>query len=58
MTNIEELIQVTNNLCATLDKASQDEKMFCQDICHEFERMSWETMRMSNDIKQIKERYL
>lgn len=55
MTEIEELIATADRLCANLDKASENEKKFCYDICHELERMSWETYRLSNDLKIIKE---
>lgn len=55
MTAIQELIESADRLCASLDLASQNEKKFCDSICHEFERMSWETLRMANDLKQIKE---
>lgn len=52
---IEELIQTADRLCASLDLASQNEKKFCDPICLELERMSWETMRLVNDLRQIKE---
>lgn len=52
---LEELIEMANRLCDNLDKASQLEKKFNIDICLEFEKLSWETYRMINDIKLIKE---
>jgi hypothetical protein len=55
MTNIQELIESADHLCASLDKAAQDEKRFCNQVLHELERMSWETLRMANDLKHIKE---
>ena len=55
MTAIEELIASADRLCASLDTASQNEKKFCGTVCNELERMSWETLRITNDLKQIKE---
>jgi hypothetical protein len=52
---IEELIQTADRLCASLDQASQNEKKFCDNICDQLERMSWETMRLVNDLRQIQE---
>jgi hypothetical protein len=55
MTPLEELILSAKNLCHTLDKASGDEKSFSYNVCGELERMSWETMRIVNDLKAIRE---
>ena len=52
---IEELIQTADRLCVSLDLAAQNEKKFCDPIIFELERMSWETMRLVNDLRQIKE---
>lgn len=57
MTNLEELIETTNRLCANLEKAANDEKRFCVDICLRLEQMSWEMYRAANDLKMIKEYY-
>lgn len=57
MTNLEELIETTNRLCANLEKAANDEKRFCVDICLRLEQMSWEMYRTANDLKTIKEYY-
>jgi hypothetical protein len=54
MSNLQMLIETTENLVKNLDKASQNEKQFCYDVCMELEKMSWETFRMMNDLKQIK----
>jgi hypothetical protein len=53
MTNIEELIQSADRLCASLEIASQNEKAFCDVILNELERMSYETYKISNNLKQI-----
>lgn len=55
MNELDELIATADKLCATLDKAAENEKKFCYNVCHELERMSWEALRMSNDIKLIRE---
>ncbi len=55
MTSLEELIEAANKLCSSLDIASNNEKTFSYNICHELERMSWETLRLANDLKLIKE---
>lgn len=55
MNTLNELIDLANRLCENLDKASQNEKKFNTNVCLEFEKLSWETYRMLNDIKSIKE---
>jgi len=52
-TNIQELIEATDRLCASLDAASQNEQKFCDTVLMELERMSWETLKISTDLKQI-----
>lgn len=54
MTNLNELIEVANRLSKRLEDAANDEKKFSVDICLAFERMAWETFRLSNDIESIK----
>lgn len=55
MNDLDELIEIANKLCNTLDKASENEKKFCYNVCDQLERMSWESFRMANDLKYIKE---
>jgi len=55
MTPLQELIAAADKLSASLELSAQNEKKFCLDVCIELERMSWETMRLANDLKQIKE---
>jgi len=57
MTVLEEIIQLMNNICNQLEKAAENEKKFCHDVCLQLERYSWETYRMSNEINQLKEFY-
>ena len=54
MTNLEELIETTQILSDRLDQAANDEKKFGYDICMRLESMSWETLRLANEIKEIK----
>lgn len=55
MSNLQLLIETAEKLCNTLDQAAKNEKQFALNVCIELERMSWEALRMSNDLKQIKE---
>lgn len=53
MTNLEELIETTEKLCKSLEKAAADEIKFCVDIQLRLEQMSWEALKHSNELKQI-----
>jgi hypothetical protein len=55
MTQLDELIETADRLCKSLEKAAESEKIFCQDICHALEMYSWETYKMANAIREIKE---
>lgn len=55
MTNIEELMMVADKLCHSLDRIANNEKKFCHNVSNELERMTRETLILSNDLKQIKE---
>jgi hypothetical protein len=55
MVNIQALIETTEALVKTLDQASQNEKHFSLNVCIALERISWDALRMSDDLKQIKE---
>jgi hypothetical protein len=55
MSNLEELRVSAERLCASLDEAANNEKKFCHNVLNELERMSWEALRISNDIKEIME---
>ena len=57
MTNLVEIINLANELSETLDKAAQNEKKFCADVCLELERYSWETYRLANNVRELKECY-
>jgi hypothetical protein len=54
MTNLQELIETALLLSKNLEKAASEEKRFCTDICMTLERMSWETLSLSNDLESIK----
>ncbi len=53
MTDLEELVACAERLCSRLEIAAQDEKLFCDDMCLQLERYSWEVYRMANSIKEI-----
>ena len=54
MTNLNELIDISNKLSKRLEDAANDEKSFCIDFQLRFESMAWECLRLSNEIKEIK----
>ena len=55
MNDLQELIYAADKLCASLEKASQNEKKFSDDICHELQKMSRESRKMASSLKNIKE---
>jgi hypothetical protein len=57
MSDLDELIESANRLCNNLDRAAENEKKFCQDICLQLERYSWDVYRMANNFKEIRESF-
>ena len=55
MNEMEELIAAAERLCNSLDKSAQNEKKFCHNVCHQLELLSWETLKIKNDLKYLKE---
>jgi hypothetical protein len=53
--NIQELIDAGETLCRNLEIASENEKIFCHDVQNMLEVYSWEMLRMTNQLKEIKE---
>lgn len=53
MSPIEELKKTTEQLCGTIDRIIYLEQFFCNNIEHQIERMSWEILCMTNDLKLI-----
>lgn len=51
---IQGLIDVANSLCRTLDETANNEKNLCIDIQMRFEQMSWECLRMADELREIK----
>ena len=51
----ENLIDTAKALSDKLDAAAQQDREFCIKLQIEFEKMSWEMLRFSDDLKQIKE---
>jgi len=51
--DIDELIESANRLCANLDVTAQNEKAFCEKIKTELEFISWDQIRIANNIKEI-----
>lgn len=55
MTNLDELISITDKLSTALEKAASEEKRFCVEICLRLEQLSWEMLRTCNEIQSIKQ---
>lgn len=55
MTDLEELIASAERLCNSLDASAENEKAFSLNVCAALERFSWDMLRMSNDLRQIKD---
>jgi hypothetical protein len=57
MSDLEKLIEMCKQLCDSLDRCAEQEKKFCTAVCMQLERYSWEMLRMSDDIRNIKEMF-
>lgn len=51
---LQELILAGEELCASLERAIAAEHKFALDVTIQFERMVWDQMRITNDLKAIK----
>ncbi|HEX4374907.1 MAG TPA: hypothetical protein VHZ50_16500 [Puia sp.] len=54
MTNLEELIETANRLSDRLEKAANDEMKFSYDLQMCLEQMSWQSFKIANELKEIK----
>ncbi len=54
MSNIEDLIASAEKLCKSLDSITRSEKKFYHNLSFQLERVSWDALCISNDLKQIK----
>lgn len=54
MTNLQELIDTANKLSERLGNAASEEKRFCVDLQFRFEQLSYEMLRMANELIEIK----
>ena len=54
MTDLQLLIETAHGLSNRLSQAADDEKSFCVDLQLKFERLSWETFKLANEIQEIK----
>jgi hypothetical protein len=54
MTALDELIETANRLSQRLEQAANNEKKWCVDIQLRFEQMSWECLRLANEMQEIK----
>ena len=55
MSIMVDIINEAHALFKLLDEASWLEKKFSPDLCLEFERMSWEVLRLKNNISNIRD---
>ena len=55
MSDLDELIETANKLCAKLDMAAENEKKYCHEMCYQLDILSYETLKIINDIKTMKE---
>lgn len=55
MSTLNAIEQQADQLWKSLDEASWEENKFNLDLCIEFEKMSWQVLRLKNSISNIKE---
>lgn len=55
MTKIQDLIDIAHRLCETLDAAASNEMQFCVDLQLRFEQLSYESLRMADELTEIKQ---
>lgn len=53
--DLQDLIDTCNKLCNRLDEMAAEEVRFGYEMQSELERLSWEIMKNSEDLKSIKE---
>lgn len=54
-TDLQNLIDTAKALCEKLEQAAKEEQQFCQDLENEFEVMSWQVFRMTEELRLIRE---
>lgn len=54
---IAEIVRIGENLCSNIDMIILMERKFNDEIMLELERMSWEMMVFTDNLKAIKERF-
>jgi len=55
MSNIDELINMADKFCKTLEESLEIEKKICQDVSHELEMIAWEMCQTTNNLKRFRE---
>lgn len=53
MKELQELMQMADRICDGLDRISQIDKTFCEKMTNQIEGMSWEALKIRNDLKEI-----
>ncbi len=54
MTKIQDLIDIATSLCKTLDAAASNERQFCVDVQLRFEQLSYESLRMADELTELR----
>ena len=54
-TDLQQLIETAKLLCEKLEQAAKEEQEFCKDLENEFEVMSWQVFRMTEELRLIRE---
>ena len=52
MSDLDELIKTADNFCRSLERAAEQDKKICAELCLKFEVMSWEAWRSANDLRE------
>lgn len=52
---LDQLTQKAHDLFVGLDELSYEEKTYCPEICHRLEVLSWEMLRLRNELTYIQE---
>jgi predicted nucleic acid-binding Zn-ribbon protein len=55
MTALDELIQAADRLCDSLDRITNEELKFYQEVNLELEKINWEALKLRNEIEAIKD---
>lgn len=55
MSDIDQLIETTQNLCNTLDRMAEDERKYGFEIAQALEFLGYDAFKISENLKSIKD---